>query len=272
MSISVLADRFAKSGILMLWGSVMCYFYFSGRIVAYLHPGFHWLTLFAGGLLVTMAFLTLLLPRSEEDAVVACGPTTAGPWILRILAAVILIVPLLIAVRMSPSQFGATTVMNRGFISSVSQLPYVVNMPDEPLPGVSLGDMEGGIMDYLPRNEQGQIVTEAIDLLYAVEEPTIRADFEGREIEMIGQYMPAKQNNAGGNRFNLVRLFMLCCAADAQPMAVLVQPEAMEPFPDMTWVKVTGRAVFPVEGGGRIPLVENAHVEETEAPRDIFVY
>lgn len=270
---SEVIHRFSRAGILMLWGTVLCYFYFSGRIVAYLHPGFHWLTITAGVVLVLMAFLMLVLPLDSVDlSLGGCAPERPVPTALRLLGGFVLVVPLIVATGVSPSQFGATTVLNRGYISSASQLPFVVNMPDEPLPGEAFGDMGGGVLDYLTRNEAGQIRTEAVDLLYAAEEPSLRRDFEGQGVELIGQFMPARANNAAGNRFNLVRLFMLCCAADAQPLAVLVQPEAFEKLPDMTWVRVTGRAVFPTEGGTRIPLVENAHVEQTAAPPDIFVY
>lgn len=262
--------RFSRAGILMLWGSVFCYFYFSGRIVSYLHPGFHWLTISAGVVLVVMALLVLLIPVEREDA--GCAPLLKSSAALKITGGVLLVIPLIVTTASSPSQFGATAVLNRGIINSASQLPYIVNVPDEPLPGQAFGADGGDVMDYLTRNADGQIVTEAIDLLYAAEEPSMRRDFDGQEVELIGQVMPANTNNAAGNRFHLIRMFMLCCAADAQPLAILVQPAEFHQFPDMTWVKVTGKAVFPVEGGNRIALVENAHVEETTAPAEIFVY
>ncbi|MFY8215327.1 MAG: TIGR03943 family putative permease subunit [Chthoniobacterales bacterium] len=267
--IEILA-RFSRAGILMLWGTVLSYFFFSGRIVSYLHPAFHWMTISAGVILVILALLVLLLPAESDSA--GCAPTLQSPILLRAIGGVVLVIPLVVTVASSPSQFGATAVMNRGIISSASQLPYIVNIPDEPLPGQAFGADGGSVMDYLTRNAKGQIVTEALDLLYAAEEPSMRQDFEGQEVEMIGQFMPANSNNPNGNRFNLVRMFMLCCAADAQPLAILVQPQDFQIFPDMTWVKVSGKAVFPVEGGNRIALVENAHVEETAAPAEVFVY
>jgi len=263
-------SRFSRAGILMLWGTVLSYFFFSGRVVAYLHPAFHWLTISAGVVLVVMALLVLLIPPESDD--VDCLPPVQTPMLLRFISGLLLVIPLVVTVASSPSQFGATAVMNRGLISSASQLPYIVSIPDAPLPGMAFGDDGGSVMDYLTRNEKGQIVTEALDLLYAAEEPSMRRDFDGQEVEMIGQFMPANANNPNGDRFNLVRLFMLCCAADAQPLAILVQPEDFQTFPDMTWVKVSGKAVFPVEGGNRIAIVENAHVEETAAPDEVFVY
>jgi uncharacterized repeat protein (TIGR03943 family) len=262
--------RFSRAGILMLWGTVLSYFVFSGRVVSYLHPAFHWMTISAGVVLVVMALLVLLLPVESDPA--GCAPTIQTPILLRVIGGALLVVPLIVTVASSPSQFGATAVLNRGIISSASQLPYIVNIPDDPLPGQAFGADGGSVMDYLTRNAEGQIVTEAIDLLYAAEEPSMRQDFEGQEVEMIGQFMPANANNPNGNRFNLVRMFMLCCAADAQPLAVLVQPQDFQPFPNMTWVKVSGKATFPLEGGNRIAIVENAHVEETATPAEVFVY
>ena len=107
----------------------------------------------------------------------------------------------------------------------------------------------------LPKNEAGQIKAETVDLVYAAEDPTMRADFENKEVELIGQFMPASANNAGGDRFNLVRMFIVCCAADARPVAVTVQMDKAQRVAEMSWVKVTGKAAFPVESGRRVPLV-----------------
>jgi len=253
----------------MLWGTVFCYFVFSGRVSMYLHPAFHWIAMVAGIAMVVIACLVLVLPF-DPDA--GCGP--AGDRThraTRVIMSFILVVPLLVAVRSSPSEFGATTVLNRGFITSVSQLPYAVTLPDESLPGEAWGDSGGSLMDYLTRNEDGQIVTEAIDLLYASEEPTLRPDFEGQGVELIGQFLPAGADTSP-DRFRLVRLFILCCAADAQPMAVLIEPEVAAEFPKMQWLRVTGTATFPEENGSIIPVVKNATATPIETPEATFVY
>jgi len=40
----------------------------------------------------------------------------------------------------------------------------------------------------------------------------------------------------------------------------------------MTWVKVTGKATFPIVGGQRMPLIENGVIEKTDPPQDTFLY
>ncbi len=100
----------------------------------------------------------------------------------------------------------------------------------------------------------------------------MRPTFEGKQVEVIGQLMPAKENNPDGDRYDLVRMLMTCCAADAQPIALPVQPGVKPGVPEMTWVKVHGKATFPVVGGQKRPLIENATIEKTDPPEDAYLY
>jgi uncharacterized repeat protein (TIGR03943 family) len=194
---------------------------------------------------------------------------------LRIVPALILIVPLLVAATVSPSQFGATVVANRGFVQNIQDLPGYQPYFEPALPTEdgSAGPTETKpSSSYLPRNEAGQITAQTVDLLYAAEEPAMREDFDGKEVEMIGQYMPAKENNPKGNRFNLVRMFVMCCAADARPVAVSVETDQMPQTSEMSWVKVVGKATFPLEGGRRIPVVVAQSITPCEPPPESFIY
>jgi hypothetical protein len=40
-----------------------------------------------------------------------------------------------------------------------------------------------------------------LDLLYAAQDNQLRADFEGKKVQLIGQLMPDKTSNASGRRF-----------------------------------------------------------------------
>jgi uncharacterized membrane protein YcgQ (UPF0703/DUF1980 family) len=125
---------------------------------------------------------------------------------------------------------------------------------------------------YLRRNADGQILAEAVDLLYAAADDDMRRDFENQEVEIIGQFLTPRTGNPDGDRFQLVRLFVMCCAADARPVAISVQAPPDTDFPEMTWIRIRGQATFPLEGGRRIPLVRAVSVDETEPPRETFVY
>ena len=302
-------QRYVSSGVLAIWGAVLTGLYFSNRLGDYLNPAFIPWTVVSGIVLLIMAAGTLLLPQGEagccdesgeSDASHAgegtfqvaaplritpllktasadhecCGHDHGGKKV-KVVQALILTVPLLVAVTVSPGQFGATAVRNRGYVQSTSDLPGYRPYAEPALPTEdgSPGPTETKpSSDYLPRNAAGQILAQTVDLMYAAEEPTMREDFENKEVEMVGQFMPDKANNASGKRFKLVRLFANCCAADAQPVAVCVETNDPSKPPEMSWVKVVGKATFPLEGGRRVPVVVAENITPCEPPPESFIY
>ena len=264
---NAILSRFAASGILMVWGIVLTYFYLSGRIASYLHPAFHIYTVVSGGVLLILS-LALLLTMNGESSEHGLSRVGIFPLLL-------LTVPLLAATKISPSNFGATAVLNRGMVHNIADLPGFSPPMDAGLPNADGSVAEGTMMDpslYLKKNADGYIMAEAVDLLYAAGEPTMREDFENKQVEIKGQFLPALTGNPNGDRFNLTRLFVMCCAADARPVAISVQSNPATDLPKMTWVKVRGKATFPVEGGRHMPVVVADSVTETDAPEESFLY
>ena len=260
-------SRFATSGILMVWGIVLTYFYLSGRIASYLHPAFHIYTAISGSVLLLLSLALLLT--------VPCESVKHGLSHMGILPFLLLTIPLLAATNLSPSNFGATAVMNRGMVDNIADLPGFSPPQDPALPSADGSVKEGTMMDpslYLKKNTDGYIAAEAVDLLYAAGEPAMREDFENKQVEVTGQFLPALTGNPNGDRFNLTRLFVMCCAADARPVAISVQSQPATDLPKMTWVKVRGKATFPVEGGRHMPVIVAESVTETDAPEESFLY
>ena len=274
---TAVVQRYLSAGVLTIWGVMLAHFYFSGRVASYLHPSFHVWTGISGVILVLLAASLLLLPKVEDSCCEGCDHVhDQGSPLRSAFAAFVLVVPMLMAATVSPDQFGAATVTNRGFIEKINDLPSY-DPPVEPLLPTADGSQqaagnEGASEGYLPKNEAGQIKAQTVDLIYAAEEPTMRADFENKEVELIGQFMPARANNPDGDRFNLVRMFVICCAADARPVAITVQMDKVQPAPEMSWVKVIGKAAFPVESGRRAPLVLAESVTPCDPPEETFIY
>jgi len=264
---NAILSRFAASGILMVWGIVLTYFYLSGRIASYLHPAFHIYTVVSGGVLLILSLALLLTMNGESSE---HGLSRVGIFPLLLLTA-----PLLAATKISPSNFGATAVLNRGMVHNIADLPGFSPPQDPALPSADGSVKEGTMMDpslYLKKNADGYIAAETVDLLYAAGEPTMREDFENKQVEVTGQFLPALTGNPQGDRFNLTRLFVMCCAADARPVAISVQTNPAIDLPKMTWVKVRGKATFPVEGGRHMPVIVAESVTETNAPEESFLY
>jgi hypothetical protein len=134
------------------------------------------------------------------------------------------------------------------------------------------------IPEYLQKTSEGYIVAEVLDLLYAVQDSQLRKDFEGRTVQLIAQMMPGGEKTAvpvgptGTTRFKAVRMFMTCCAADARPVSTLVETPVLPDLPEMTWVRIVGKATFPLENGKRIGVLQATSVQQTKPPEESMLF
>jgi uncharacterized repeat protein (TIGR03943 family) len=229
-----------------------------------------------------------------------------------VIAFSILFVPLAAGVALSKDSYDQHAVLNRGFVEDMTKLPgrttappaTVTNDPvippqalgadkdesaSEPLPqdtpagqpsqdaALSVGPDQAnpavpspdeGSAQYLPKAADGNVALEVTDLLYAESEDSLRKMFSDKTIEVIGQYLPGSDPK----QFKLVRMFIVCCAADARPLAVPVEVSAPSTASEMGWVKVTGKATYS-KTGDRVHVVLKADsVESTDPPAEAMLY
>lgn len=291
-----LFSRWLPCATLAAWSTILLYFYFSGRIQAFLHPMFRPYVLIAGFVMAAMALVFVLFPADAN----CCSSAECGHGLSRlnsgkVLTFLILLLPVSAAAMFSADGFGKNAILNRGIITDASalrppaaQTGQPMTMPDLPLPAAEPSDpapasappapesststQPPAPQDYLQRTPDGRIVTEVLDLLYAAQDNALRKDFENKPVELIGQLMPDTSNNATGKRFKAVRMFMTCCAADARPVATLFEIEQKPELPEMTWIKVTGTATFPIENGRRIAVLKAERVEKCNPPEESMLY
>ena len=127
-------------------------------------------------------------------------------------------------------------------------------------------------LDWMPRTAEGHLRIEVLDLIFAAQDAALRGDLEGKTAELTGQFMLAKSRNPKGNRFKCVRMMMACCAADARPVAVLVECNKLPKVPEMKWVRITGTVTFPLEAGKRVPVLRAQKVEPCAPPDERFIF
>jgi len=159
----------------------------------------------------------------------------------------------------------------------VSPPPVVSAPPAEPLAAATTNSStttgESAIPEYLQKTPEGFVIVEVLDMLYAVQDSQLRKDFEGRTVQLIAQMMPQKAAPGGAeNRFKAVRMFMTCCAADARPVATLVETSPLPELPEMTWVRIVGKATFPVENGKRAAVIQATSVQQTKPPEESMLF
>ncbi len=128
------------------------------------------------------------------------------------------------------------------------------------------------IPEYLQKTPEGYVIVEVLDLLYSVQDSQLRKDFEGRTVQLIAQMMPSKGGPTPENRFKAVRMFMTCCAADARPVATMVEASPLPELPEMTWVRIVGKATFPVENGKRTAVIQATSVTQTKPPEETMLF
>ncbi len=287
-----LFSRWLPCATLATWSAILIYIFCSGRITAFLAPGFRPYVLVAGVLLGIMAAIFLFAPVDAECCVDAtCGHSLFRLPLGKLLTFLVLLLPITLSAMASRDAFGRTMMENRGIDTDGSSLGKRKSDPPPPRaqPSTTAGTATTPgnpataktattapveeVSDYLQRTPEGYIIAEVLDLLYAAQDNDLRKDFEGKKIELIGQLMPDKSVvGKAPTRFKAVRMFMSCCAADARPVATLVETAQIPDLPEMTWVKVTGVSTFPLENGRRIAVIKAEKVEKTSPPGETMLY
>ena len=276
--------------LLLLWGAFVLWMALSHQLSTYLHPSLQPYTVAAGVLLIILALFSLLDLMAKKSGGAACahdhaccqghdhqdeaeatdddhqeshhhGETSSGFFSLTF-RTLLLLLPLFIVLFGRGNHYTISTVQNRGVVQDLSKLPAAnkSSTPTEASSGQTLG------------TTSASMPVQVIDLLYAVQMPTYREDFEGKQVELTGQFIPLSTGNPKGDRFQAIRLFITCCAADAKPVGVTVQYDKPLNVSEMGWVKITGIPTFPMEGGRRTAVLVANKVEECPAPAEPFVY
>jgi uncharacterized repeat protein (TIGR03943 family) len=277
--ISILRDAL----LLTLWGAMVLWLSLTEQLATYLYPALQPYTTAAGVIFLFLAIFRvrslMLLPKLQHHHNNGCcshsdhgedDPSdegyhhlhdSSGAGRLALIAkTLLLLLPLAIIFSGKATAYSVTTVQNRGVIGDLSKLP-AANAAVSAAPPTSASSSGTGTMPL-----------QIIDMLYAIQMPSYREEFEGKEVEMIGQYVPMTTGNPKGDRFQAVRMFITCCAADAKPVGITVQHPQRLTMPEMGWVKITGKPSFPMEGGRRTAILEATKVEPCPAPSEPFVY
>jgi uncharacterized repeat protein (TIGR03943 family) len=241
-----------------------------------------------------------------------CIHENAASPLRSVAAMLVLFAPLAAGVALSKDSFDQQAVLNRGFVQDITKLPVRVNtagaeqQTDQAIPPEALGaDKDGvasqplpqdtsaaptngvaagadqpdqanpavpngadGSAQYLPKAPDGNVALEVTDLLYAEQEESLRKIVGGKTIEVIGQYLPG----ADTKQFKLVRMFIVCCAADARPVALPVEGGDQMNVSEMGWIRVTGKAAFTQIGDRTHVVMKADKVESIDPPPEAMLY
>ncbi|HWB57883.1 MAG TPA: hypothetical protein VG733_00245 [Chthoniobacteraceae bacterium] len=284
-------SRWLPCATLAIWSGLILYFYFGGhprRMSAYLTPLLGNFALVAAAGMLVLAVCLALFPINIDAC--AQGQVTAKAFRRRtggrLLAFTVLLLPICASAFITKDGLSAASVGKLLDNSAATIIPparpkITTAYVEPPLPSNNPQDAQASQSqppqaeddsDQIPRSKEGNMIVQVTDLLYAAQDSSLRPDFKGQTIELVGQLMPDNSDNPNGDRFKLVRMFIVCCAADARPVAVLVQSPTKPNVPEMGWVKVVGSAEFLVEGGRTLAVVKASKVEATNPPEETMLY
>ena len=231
-------ERAIRSLALLVWAGFFCYLWFSGEVYRYLGPRTLWVVPFGAVTLAVaaVAHLPSLLTKEPGE-------------------------------RLSPRQLGA-------LVAIVAPVVTVMVVPRPELgalaaarksTGAAVG-VAGSFITPVP-DARGEL--SFIDVHYAESSEEYAATMgitDGTKLELTGFVTHGPE--LPPEHFELTRFYISCCAADALPYSVAVEPTAdARDFPDDTWLEVSG---FLEKQGDRWVLVAS-RLRETREPKDPYL-
>ena len=276
-------DRLTQSVLVTLVGGALVALTVSGRFALYVKTGFGPLLLAAGGALMVVGAVSVVLAlrpgRRRSSATPVAADAGHGHDHDRSRAAWLLVLPVL-ALLLAPPALGADAVAR----TSGSQA-----LADTPPPAEQIVTGDGG---YAPNDGLGkaptvttvngrQVVTLTFPPLPAGKDPAVplkdfvqRALYDAagsvttRPVTITGFIAPPGDGFTDG--YSIAQLIISCCAADAR--AVRVHVDGKPPYGENTWVTAVV-AAYPGSGTAAneyVPSVSIASIGRRAQPADPY--
>jgi len=203
------------------WGGFVIYLYAQGRMALFLKPLYSHLAL-GGAIILLVCFVCGWAARRRslnrapdphfDEGVCACS---AGPGAWRVVRSLAFLVPIIIGLALPERGLNALAALQRG--------------AGDP---AMLAELAAQQQLAEAREEQGYGWTTVLGVAQRLNAP------EPQKVGAMGFVI--RDEKAPADRFLLVRFQIVCCAADASPLAVPVKWPEAHTLKDNQWVKVFG--------------------------------
>jgi uncharacterized repeat protein (TIGR03943 family) len=225
---------FARMVVMALWSAFFAWLLASGEVYRYIGPRTRWVVVFGA---VMLGLATIAQARSLRTT---SGVARLSATELVTLAA--FVAPMAVIVLIPRPGLGSEAASRKstGLVGAASSFVPVPQNDGE----VSFSEI--------------QYASESQDYASAL------GIVDGYEVKLTG-FVTHPEGASEGN-FALTRFATFCCAADAVPYSVTVNPEG-ENYPDDTWLTVSGSLVN--EGGEFVLQAER--ITETKEPENPYI-
>lgn len=236
------------------WGCLLLRLHLSGELGNLQSPRFHLYTVTAAALLLALSILYPLLFIPSRSAFIPSFPGLAK----KCLSVLWLLLPAGACLMLPPAFTTPTALLERAWSSTANPSGVSANGRVDP---------EAVRSFILNSDPNAPLSLSPVDLLVVQGEKGLQDVLEHRRVEVLGQWMPVE--NKPSNEFRLVRLLMVCCAADARPIGLLTRGEVEGAKPG-DWFKGAGTLIF--DDPEETIVLQADKVEAVEAPEEIFLY
>ena len=232
----------------------------SGQLRFFLAPGFVWLPPTAAVLLLAMSAARFCALRAG-GAACGCEDDHSNPATMRWFYAIVIVVPLLFALILNPHQFSTEGVRKR------TAPPATRDAALERAMNWALGLKPAPSKAGAPSSELPSEPTVA-ELVRALENDDGHA-LAGKFVTVIGQ--SGADNAMTGGRFELYRLVVTCCIADATAVSIEVAGLPTVTVEPGQWLRISG--VIGFDGGGASPrgVLRAATISKIPTPANPYL-
>lgn len=187
-----------------------------------------------------------------------------------------MVIPLLVSVIFSQDRFlSAATIRNKGFVEDTEAVAARVEKDiaaatgeEEEILEYTLEDLE----KVVQRSPEGNLMLTVDQLFYTAGDTELQRVLKGQPVESVGQVIPDTETGKK-NRLRLFILMVSCCAADAQPVSIIVDfPGTPPEHKEMQWVKVSGTMAYAMENGQKQAILKAKTMEPTKEPANDLLY
>lgn len=271
--------RVLSAAVVTAWGLFLILLVLQGDARRYVSPGYIWLVLVAGTLMVVIGVVFWTgrkVPHLDANSPwheMECRCRSRYlPGAGELAALVLLTIPLVAVAVVPAGQLGAFAAQQKGLTVADSSDGAPPAQPDEfkadPLPPPPPPELRDATRTLSMRE-----IVYAAAFERSEEDEQVHSGDTVSVIGFVSRPDPRQPTKVVATRF-----LVTCCVADAMPIGVELRGAGMAGLKDDTWVKVTGQIGWPardsydITKGFPTPWMTVEGIEEVPAPEDIYVY
>jgi uncharacterized repeat protein (TIGR03943 family) len=238
------------------WTLLLIYLLVTKSYIAFLRPEFG--LLLALALFIAMGFLVAALIRRSTTEMDLSG----------VLRALVLLLPILYLIIMPDTMLGSKAFKNR-YIGPTNMTMGRQYKSRQSVQGAEKNFFSRSQTDENGNAKQGSPYERTILDLFR--NPKL---YQGQRVIFTGMILRDEQlkQHFGGRDTAVYRFLITCCAADALPLAVAVDPDQAGDFTKEQWIQVDGIFELHHINGKPVPLVQNAVLSPVAAPQVPYLF